>query len=78
MLVSNDFPDLLLPDHVLVKTIHVALNPADWKNLGSDKTVPGTLGGCDFSGIIEEVGPAVIKKFAKGDKVMGFNLGLTK
>ncbi|QSS54739.1 zinc-binding oxidoreductase ToxD [Histoplasma capsulatum var. duboisii H88] len=78
-LVSNDFPiPDILPDHVLVKTTHVALNPADWKNLGSDKTIPGTLGGCDFSGIVEEVGPTVVKKFNKGDKVMGFNLGFNK
>ncbi|PGH05333.1 hypothetical protein GX51_03054 [Blastomyces parvus] len=74
-LVTTDFPIPILPaDHVLVKTSYVALNPADWKNLGKENTIPGTVGGCDFSGTVEEVGPAVTKNFAKGDKVMGFNL----
>ncbi|OJD15343.1 hypothetical protein AJ78_04388 [Emergomyces pasteurianus Ep9510] len=77
--VTNDFPISLVPaGHVLVKTAYVELNPADWMNMGTENTVPSTLGGCDFSGIVEEVGPAVTKKFTKGENVIGFNLGFNR
>ncbi|PGH05855.1 hypothetical protein AJ79_06697 [Helicocarpus griseus UAMH5409] len=65
-------------DYVLVKTSYVALNPTDWKRLNKTSTVPGAIAGCDFSGTVEEVGSAVTKKFAKGDRVMGFSHGLNK
>ncbi|KAK2807736.1 hypothetical protein FQN51_000174 [Onygenales sp. PD_10] len=74
--IVTDHPIPSLPaDHVLVKTTHLALNPTDWKHATLGWTGPGSLAGCDFSGIVEAVGPAVTKKFAPGDKVMGFNHG---
>ena len=73
--------DLPLPglrdDYILVKTIAVALNPADWQDLGEDFT-PGSkplLMGCDYSGIVEAVGPKVAKNLKVGDRVMGSTHG---
>ncbi|KAH9209070.1 putative zinc-binding oxidoreductase ToxD [Leptodontidium sp. 2 PMI_412] len=61
----------LRDDYILIKTKAVALNPTDWKHI--DLTItPGVLIGCDYSGIVVDVGPKVTKKFAKGDRVMGF------
>lgn len=48
----------------------LALNPTDWKHIGfvdSECTI-----GCDFAGVIEEVGSAVTKAWKKGDRVCGF------
>ncbi|KAJ6436751.1 ribonuclease H [Purpureocillium lavendulum] len=48
----------------------VAVNPCDWKQvdgLGS----PGTLLGCDYAGVVEEVASGVHKIFEKGDRVCG-------
>ncbi|KAK2807811.1 hypothetical protein FQN50_005354 [Emmonsiellopsis sp. PD_5] len=74
--IVTDHPIPSLPaDHVLVKTTHLALNPTDWKHAKRGWAPAGTLAGCDFSGIVEAVGPAVTKKFAPGEKVMGFNHG---
>ncbi len=36
----------------------------------------GATVGCDYSGIVEEVGPAVKKPFKKGDRVAGFTHGV--
>ncbi|KAI1816977.1 putative zinc-binding oxidoreductase ToxD [Poronia punctata] len=61
-------------DYVLVRTVAVALNPTDWTTLdapGDD----GTLVGCDFAGVVEEVGSVVSKGFKKGDRVAGFAHG---
>jgi NADPH:quinone reductase-like Zn-dependent oxidoreductase len=61
----------LREDYVLVKPVAVALNPADWKHAAFGIANDGDLMGCDFSGIVEEIGPAVTKSFQKGDEVMG-------
>lgn len=64
----------LRDDYILVKTIAIALNPTDWTTLdavGDD----GTIVGCDYAGIVEEVGKAVTKSFKKGDRVAGFAHG---
>ncbi|KAJ9612482.1 hypothetical protein H2200_004079 [Cladophialophora chaetospira] len=61
-------------DYILVRTMTIALNPTDWTTLdavGDD----GTLMGCDYAGIVEEVGKAVKKRFKKGDRVAGFGHG---
>lgn len=55
-------------DYILVKTKAVALNPADWKSIDYVVTRPGPVVGCDYSGIVEEVGPSVTKYFRKGTK----------
>ena len=36
---------------------------------------PGALSGCDYAGIVEEVGSAVTKPWKKGDHVCGFGHG---
>ncbi|KAJ5348708.1 hypothetical protein MYU51_006865 [Penicillium brevicompactum] len=58
-------------DYILVKTKAVALNPTDWRHIDF---VPckGAIVGCDYSGIVEAVGPRVQKTFKKGDRVAGF------
>lgn len=66
----------LRDDYILVRTVAVALNPTDWTTLdapGDD----GTLVGCDYSGIVEEVGRAVVRNFKKGDRIAGFGHGGT-
>lgn len=35
----------------------------------------GTLVGCDYAGVVEAVDKNVTKKFAKGDRVAGFEHG---
>ena len=48
----------LRDDYKLVRTVAIALNPTDWTSLdaaGGD----GTLVGCDYSGVILEVGKDV-------------------
>ncbi|KXL42914.1 MAG: hypothetical protein FE78DRAFT_153410, partial [Acidomyces sp. 'richmondensis'] len=56
----------LREEYVLVKTTYVALNPTDWYSLLSDTgvakhidylAIPGHTVGCDFAGVVEEVGP---------------------
>lgn len=57
--------------YILIKTKAVALNPTDWKSMGLEGNV-GKVMGCDFAGVVEEVGPNVAKPFKKGDRVCGF------
>ena len=64
----------LRPDYLLVKVSCVALNPTDWKTVQETNFTgeqPLTVG-CDFSGIVEEVGSAVTRAFSLGDRVWGF------
>ncbi|KAI5456505.1 putative zinc-binding oxidoreductase ToxD [Mariannaea sp. PMI_226] len=73
--VLEPIPKAKLPDkYLLIKTVAVAVNPTDWTTLdaiGDNNTIVG----CDFAGIIEEVGPAVTKRFQKGDRVAGCSHG---
>lgn len=66
-----DHPIPALRDgYMRIRTVAVAVNPCDWKQvdgLGS----PGTLLGCDYAGIVEEVAPGGHKSFKKGDRVCG-------
>ena len=67
----------LRDDYILVKTIAVALNPADWQNLDEDFE-PGSkslLMGHDAAGIIEEIGKNVTSRLKKGDRVIGIAHG---
>ncbi|KAL4888151.1 chaperonin 10-like protein [Aspergillus ambiguus] len=59
----------LRENHILVKVVCVALNPADWKHIDFFPA-PGALLGYDYSGIVEETGPGVTR-FAKGDRICG-------
>jgi NADPH:quinone reductase-like Zn-dependent oxidoreductase len=64
----------LRDDYILVKTVSVALNPTDWKHI-EFLAPPGVLVGCDYAGIVEEVGKDVKKPFRKGDRICGFAHG---
>jgi len=59
------------PDQILVKTSFIALNPTDWKHIAGGIAAENGLSGCDYSGIVEEIGNAVTKSFKKGDKICG-------
>jgi NADPH:quinone reductase-like Zn-dependent oxidoreductase len=74
--VRTDVPrPKLRDDYIIVKTKAVALNPTDWKSLGPARRSPGAIAGCDYAGIVEEVGKAVTTPFKKGDRVAGFVFG---
>ncbi|MCJ1434762.1 hypothetical protein MMC27_004132 [Xylographa pallens] len=61
----------LRDDYVLCKVNQMAVNPTDWKHI--DFLGPtGTTVGCDFAGVIEEVGPRVTKDWKKGDRIAAF------
>ncbi|KAI9824692.1 MAG: hypothetical protein M1826_007270 [Phylliscum demangeonii] len=68
--VETDVAFTLRDDYILVKTVAVALNPTDWKQLDSMPSA-GAVVGCDYAGIVEHVGAKVRKSFAKGDRVCG-------
>ncbi|GAB1209496.1 hypothetical protein APSETT445_008275 [Aspergillus pseudonomiae] len=65
----------LRDDYMLVKTVAVAVNPTDWKHVDNWVLESGPLVGCDYAGIVEEVGPKVTKEFKKGDRVCGMAHG---
>jgi NADPH:quinone reductase-like Zn-dependent oxidoreductase len=46
------------PDEILVKVVAAAQNPVDWKTALYGKRA-GVVSGCDFSGIVEEIGSNV-------------------
>jgi NADPH:quinone reductase-like Zn-dependent oxidoreductase len=73
--VKNDVPLPKLPgdDWILVNTKAVALNPTDWKSIANSPS-PGALAGCDYAGVVEEVGEGV-KNLKTGDRVAGFVRG---
>ncbi|KAF2142056.1 uncharacterized protein K452DRAFT_298063 [Aplosporella prunicola CBS 121167] len=64
----------LRTDYVLVKTVAVALNPTDWKHIDYLPS-EGCTSGCDYAGIVEEVGPNVSSGLRKGDRIAGFTHG---
>ena len=66
-------PKLPADNWLLVKTKAVALNPTDWKSI-EWSTAPGALAGCDYAGIVEEVGKAVTN-YKVGDRIAGFVRG---
>ncbi|KAH8691552.1 chaperonin 10-like protein [Talaromyces proteolyticus] len=70
-LVSDRPIPTLRDDCILVKTVSVAVNPADWK-LIAFLAPPAVLVGSDYSGVVEAVGKDVKKEFSQGDRVCGF------
>ncbi|RDL41203.1 Protein TOXD [Venustampulla echinocandica] len=74
-IVVTDAPvPVLRDDYVLIKNIAVAINPTDWGHV-EHLADPGSLVGCDYAGIVEEVGKAVTRPFKKGDRIAGFAHG---
>jgi len=63
----------LRDDFIIVKTKAVALNPTDWKSL--EQGTPGAISGCDYAGVVEEVGKALADQLKAGDRVAGFIRG---
>ena len=59
--------------YVLVKVITAALNPADNIYIDYGIAEAGNLLGCDYAGVIEEVGPGVKRDFKKGDRICGYS-----
>lgn len=64
----------LRADYILVKTMAVAVNPTDWMHIDYFAD-PGAIVGCDYAGIVLEVGADVTKDFKKGDRVCGWGHG---
>jgi NADPH:quinone reductase-like Zn-dependent oxidoreductase len=64
----------LRDDYINIKVHAVALNPTDWKHVDYLAS-PGARVGCDYAGVIEEVGQKVTKNYKKGDRVSGFAHG---
>jgi NADPH:quinone reductase-like Zn-dependent oxidoreductase len=61
-------------DRILVRVTAVGLNPTDWKHL-EFTPVFGLRSGCDYAGVVEDVGPNVTKVFKKGDRITGVTHG---
>ncbi|KAF4448354.1 hypothetical protein F53441_8229 [Fusarium austroafricanum] len=61
----------LRDDYVLVKVNAVGVNPTDWKHIDFGRTGAGSRIGCDYAGVVEEVGSKVTKPFKKGDRISG-------
>ncbi|KAI0186918.1 putative zinc-binding dehydrogenase family oxidoreductase [Astrocystis sublimbata] len=63
-------------DVVIVRTMAVSVNPVDAKMRGPYVTA-GAIGGCDFAGVVEEVGPDAAKYDIKiGDRVCAAIMGM--
>jgi NADPH:quinone reductase-like Zn-dependent oxidoreductase len=58
------------PDYIKVKTVALGLNPTDLHHTAGAGRVGGIIG-CDFSGIVEEVGKECRQDLKKGDHVYG-------
>jgi len=56
---------------VLVKVTAVGLNPTDWKHIDGPFADAGSRCGCDYAGVVEEVGGGVTR-FTKGERIAGF------
>lgn len=61
-------------NRVLVKITAVAINPTDWKAIHT-RDVPGARSGCDYVGVVQEVGSKVGKTYSVGDRIAGLIKG---
>lgn len=64
--IPRQVPD----DWILVESKAVALNPADWKHIDFAFADAGSRLGCDYAGVVLEVGKNVTQ-YQKGDRVAG-------
>ncbi|KAI9464273.1 dehydrogenase [Russula earlei] len=63
------------PNEILVKVVAATQNPADWKTALMARRA-GSVAGCDFSGIVEEIGSNVPPGLrSTGERVAGLVLG---
>jgi NADPH:quinone reductase-like Zn-dependent oxidoreductase len=68
--VSSSAPvPKLRPTYVLAKVDSIALNPTDWKHINGKRAAANCLSGCDFSGVVVEVGSEVTKSLKPGDRI---------
>lgn len=67
--------DIPIPQRgsMLVRVHAVALNPRDAK-IVDFSNVPGSLGGCDFAGIVTKVGEGVTR-FREGERILAVTFG---
>lgn len=67
--------EVLMPkvrdDWVLVRIKAVAINPTDWKHIAYGAADIGCRVGCDYAGIVEDVGKNVTN-FSRGDRITGW------
>ena len=61
----------LRPTYMIVKVVAVALNPADIVCVDLHLALPGSLLGCDYAGVVVQVGEDVERDFKEGDRVCG-------
>ncbi|KAL9084931.1 MAG: hypothetical protein Q9159_004975 [Coniocarpon cinnabarinum] len=61
----------LRDEWVLIQVKAIALNPTDWKHIAWNGAQVGCRVGCDYAGIVTEVG-AKVSKFVKGDRIAGW------
>ena len=73
--LADDIPiPVPKPGQMLCRVHAVALNPYDAKNVDYSNT-PGAVGGCDFAGVVVEVGQGV-KRFKQVDRIFAVTFGL--
>lgn len=70
-LVSDAAIPKLRDAYIRVKTTAIALNPTDWMHIDFLPSKGSTVG-CDYSGTIESICPAVTNNLKVGDRVAGF------
>ncbi|KAK5046507.1 hypothetical protein LTR84_008310 [Exophiala bonariae] len=67
--VSNAIVPRVRDDYLIARTKAVALNPTDYHH-AKYYSVPGAILGCDWAGVVQEVGKNVTR-FKPGDEVSG-------
>lgn len=69
--VQDDVPiPTISPNEILVKVKAVALNPTDFKHLDV-VSPPHSIMGCDYAGVVHQVGDSVKGQWSVGDRVAG-------
>ncbi|KAF5565082.1 TOXD [Fusarium phyllophilum] len=69
--VQDDVPiPSITPNEILVKVKAVALNPTDFKHLDIISP-PNSIIGCDYAGVVHQIGDSVKDKWKIGDRVAG-------
>ncbi|KAF5334849.1 hypothetical protein D9758_014284 [Tetrapyrgos nigripes] len=60
----------LRDDQLRIKVVAAAANPTDWISASFREKV--AISGCDFAGVVIEIGANVVENFKAGDRVAGF------